>query len=111
MAAYLAWLAGYPAEHGGVLAATIAIAAATWLLLAMAVNVNEFSLNAFYRNRLVRCYLGASNAWRNPEPTTNFDVADDLPLHRLVEGAPMADGARPLFPLICTALNLSLIHI
>lgn len=106
MAAYLAWLAGYPAEHGGVLAATIAIAAATWLLLAMAVNVNEFSLNAFYRNRLVRCYLGASNAWRNPEPTTNFDVADDLPLHRLVEGAPMADGARPLFPLICTALNL-----
>ena len=79
---------------------------AVWLLFGWAVNVNEFSLNAFYRNRLVRCYLGASNAWRNPEPTTNFDVADDLPLHRLVEGAPMADGARPLFPLICTALNL-----
>lgn len=103
--AYLAWLAGYPSGHGLVLAAVVAIAAAIWLLLAMGLNVNEFSLNAFYRNRLVRCYLGASNGARNPEPTTNFDVADDLPLEALARHAPL-DGSRPLFPLICTALNL-----
>ena len=29
------------------------------LLVAARMDINEFSLNAFYRNRLVRCYLGA----------------------------------------------------
>jgi hypothetical protein len=63
----------------------------------------------------VRCYLGASNEARNPEPITNFDVDDDLVLADLVEvercdgmHAPDArwPGTRPLFPLIGTALNL-----
>ena len=67
----------------------------TWLLLGWAVDVNEFSLNAFYRNRLVRCYLGASNDQRNPEPTTNFDLQDDLVLADLVD-VQRLDGTCPL---------------
>src|SRR5690606_2993900 len=83
----------------------VAAALALWLLFGWAVNVNEFSLNAFYRNRLVRCYLGASNRERNPEPTTNFDLQDDLLLADLVE-VQRHDGCRPLYPLVGTALNL-----
>ena len=33
---------------------------AALLVMAARVDINEFSLNAFYRNRLVRCYLGAT---------------------------------------------------
>ena len=33
---------------------------AALLIVALRVDINEFSLNAFYRNRLVRCYLGAT---------------------------------------------------
>lgn len=77
-----------------------------WILFGFAVNVNEFSMNAFYRNRLVRCYLGASNNLRKPEPITNFDPHDDLVLADVVEAERDDHGRRPLFPLIGTALNL-----
>ncbi len=102
---YLIWLDRNVTSHVGSLILVTLIALATWLLFGWAVNVNEFSLNAFYRNRLVRCYLGASNDARNPEPTTNFDVQDDLVLADLVE-VERLDGYRPLFPLVGTALNL-----
>ncbi|HEX7796089.1 MAG TPA: patatin-like phospholipase family protein, partial [Vicinamibacterales bacterium] len=46
-------------------------------------ELNVFGLNQFYRNRLVRCYLGATR-WvpglRTPHPFTAFDGGDDLPL-------------------------------
>ena len=63
------------------LAALTAGALAT-ALLAWRVDINEFSLNAFYRNRLVRCYLGATRdeAARNPQNFTGFDDKDDTPL-------------------------------
>ena len=103
--AHLAALGQLVQAHPRALALLVAAAAGVWLLLAWAVDVNEFSLNAFYRNRLVRCYLGASNEERNPEPTTNFDLQDDLVLADLVE-VQRLDGARPLYPLVGTALNL-----
>ena len=103
--AYFAWLDANIAAHPHSLSLLIALALATWLLFGWAVDVNEFSFNAFYRNRLVRCYLGASNETRNPEPITNFDVHDDLVLADLVE-VERCDGTRPLFPLLGTALNL-----
>ncbi|MEI7036419.1 hypothetical protein [Fulvimonas yonginensis] len=81
-------------------------ALAVWALFGIAIDVNEFSMNAFYRNRLVRCYLGASNDRRKPEPTTNFDPDDDMLLARVAEGPRDRDGARPLYPLICATLNL-----
>jgi Patatin-like phospholipase len=41
-------------------------------------SVNRFSLNAMYRNRLIRAYLGASRADRNPDPLTGFDPSDNV---------------------------------
>jgi hypothetical protein len=49
-------------------------------LLAWRVDINRFSMNLLYRNRLVRCYLGASNEQRKAQKFTGFDPNDDLPL-------------------------------
>jgi hypothetical protein len=90
----------------------------------MTIDVNEFSMNAFYRNRLVRCYLGASRK-RAAEPTTDFDPDDDIALAVVARDAkevadaenaraagkaepPLAPRKpRPLYPLVGTALNLA----
>ena len=51
------------------------------LVMAARVDINEFSLNAFYRSRLVRCYLGATRfrpGERQPQNFTGFDEGDDL---------------------------------
>ena len=102
---YLGHLAQNADAQIGVVAVVALIAVGIWLLFGLAVNVNEFSMNAFYRNRLVRCYLGASNTQRQPEPITNFDPHDDIVLADVVE-VERDDGCRPLYPLIGTALNL-----
>jgi hypothetical protein len=77
-----------------VLAACVALLA----LMAARVDINLFSLNAFYRNRLVRCYLGATRV-RKPQNFTGFDGDDDIPLAKL------ATGPGPLHIVNC-ALNL-----
>jgi len=41
------------------------------------VDINEFSMHLLYRNRLVRCYLGASNKDRNAQRFSGFDPNDD----------------------------------
>lgn len=57
------------------------------VILALRVDVNEFSLHAFYRNRLVRCYLGASRGKdRQFDPITGFDPKDDVHLSKLRPG-------------------------
>jgi hypothetical protein len=66
--AYLAHLHETVRMYPRALLALVSAALGTWGLFGWAVNVNEFSLNAFYRNRLVRCYLGASIP--NPPPTS-----------------------------------------
>ena len=71
------------------------------LLLSWRVDVNDFSLHHFYRNRLVRCYLGASNATRNPHPFTGFDEEDDMRL------ADFAGGYPGPYPLLNAALNIT----
>jgi hypothetical protein len=71
------------------------------VLLSWRIDINEFSLNAFYRNRLARCYLGATRFWdkekyppntdkynlqyaeRKPNEFTGFDNDDDLKLSSL----------------------------
>lgn len=57
----------------------LAAATVACLLTARAVNVNKFSMHAMYRNRLVRCYLGASRekTERKRHPFTGFDQDDD----------------------------------
>jgi hypothetical protein len=71
------------------------------LLLSWRVDVNDFSMHHFYRNRLVRCYLGASNPQREPQPFTGFDPNDDLPLESLTGNYPGP------YPLINSALNIT----
>ena len=69
--------------------------------LSRRVGVNDFSMNAFYKNRLVRCYLGATNADRNAHPFTGFDPHDDnIRLQQLQA------GYQGPYPIINTALNL-----
>ena len=63
------------------------------------VDINLFSMHQFYRNRLTRCYLGASNRERRPNRFTDFDFADDVRLSDLA-------GQRPIHLVNC-ALNLT----
>lgn len=79
----------------GVFIGLMALAA----LLAWRVDINMFSMHQFYRNRLTRCYLGASNPQRKPDPFTDFDLRDDLGLADLA-------SQRPIHLLNC-ALNLT----
>jgi hypothetical protein len=65
-------------------ASSLALAAA----LAWRIDVNLFSIYHFYRQRLVRCYLGASRCKeRSPHPFTGFDPRDDLRLAELCSAA------------------------
>ncbi len=81
-----------------------AITLAFWLSFWF--DVNEFSLNNFYRGRLVRCYLGAANKERRPNPFTGFDPKDD----RWALSEFKKDGHSPKyegpFPVFNATLNL-----
>jgi hypothetical protein len=69
------------------------------------VNINRFSLHALYRNRLTRCYLGASNDKRDPDPFSGFDFEDNLCVNKL--WPPKAAGdANCLFHVVNIALNV-----
>jgi Patatin-like phospholipase len=67
--------------------------------LSLRLDVNLFSLHNFYRNRLTRCYLGATNAKRKPNPFTGFDANDDIKMSELAQQKP--------YHIINTALNIS----
>ena len=75
------------------------------ILLGLRIDINEFSLNAFYRSRLVRCFLGATRRPqdRQPQSFTAFDDADDMPLSYLAPCGSTLAG--PLHIVNC-ALNL-----
>lgn len=89
------------------------LSAAVVLLLgiisSMRFELNVFGLNQFYRNRLVRCYLGATR-WapglRTPHPFTAFDGGDDLPLADLRYNGNDPTPYRGPFPIVNCALNL-----
>ncbi|MFK4443584.1 hypothetical protein ABH944_003962 [Caballeronia udeis] len=83
-------------------------------LLAWRVDVNLFSLNNFYRNRLTRCYLGAPRVAlgeRKPHPFTGFDMADDIPLDQLAArvkpAGPNGTFAQRPYHLLNTTLNIT----
>lgn len=84
---------------------TAAVCLGVGAFMSARVDINLFSLYHFYRNRLVRCYLGASRTpdidpkhARHPHPFTGFDAKDDLNITQLA-------GQRP-YHLINTALNM-----
>lgn len=103
----------------------IAISAVIALLFGWRVDINEFSMQSFYRNRLSRCYLGATVTHRRADPFTGFDdrqkldvdnpraaslptfVADLLP-DRFNHGRNKVEGGYDgPFPIFCATLNLT----
>jgi hypothetical protein len=79
------------------------------LLLALAflgrrIQVNRFSLNGLYRNRLARAFLGGARLKRDPDPFTGFDAGDNVRMHKLAANA--GRGAI-LYPVINVALNVT----
>jgi hypothetical protein len=87
-------------------------------------DINDFSMQSFYRNRLSRCYLGASIWQRKPNPFTGFDmrsriemtnprarnspplVSDLVPDNFNQLGLPEGEYGGP-FPIFCATLNLT----
>lgn len=71
------------------------------------VDINEFSIHYLYRNRLVRCYLGATVKKRNAQPFTGFSERDNFPLGELIipAGSNEPKDGRPL-PILNTSLNV-----
>jgi hypothetical protein len=91
---------------------------AVFLLFGWRVDINEFSMHAFYRNRLSRCYLGATNVHRRPNPLTGLDEWDTkgLNLSRFSrtrppkprkEEEPQEGPYEGPFPIFCATLNLT----
>lgn len=79
--------------------AAFVVLLASVVLLGLRVDVNTFSLHNMYKNRLIRCYLGASNRARCPGRFTGFDDDDDLPLAALARQRP--------FHLVNAAINIT----
>ncbi len=116
-----------------------AVAAILYALARNLIDVNLFSLNAMYANRLTRCYLGASRAmstwpsrWRlprdlradagapavsnsnvsirEPNPVTGFDpVGDDIEFSRLRIGDPDPGKREYLGPHLLINTTLNLV--
>lgn len=98
---------GYPSSLGDLtpwsfLLVPLALAAVAYVM-GRIVNVNRFSLNGFYRNRLVRAYLGASRANRNADPFTGFSLEDNVRLATLQQSV---QTRAKLLPIVNTTLNL-----
>ena len=85
----------------------VAIAILTMLAVSVGfslrVDINEFSMHHLYKNRLVRCYLGASNPRRRANPFTGFDFSDDV---HLADLAPSGTSYQGPYPILNAALNL-----
>jgi hypothetical protein len=121
---WLRWLEPVGRDYWCVLTSG-AIPAAWWvfgicafaaLLMPLAININEFSMHHFYKNRIVRCYLGASRGEkRRPSGLTGFDPCDDFPLSSLLADPDAVDkdrcrSSKPYwgpYPIINGTVNLS----
>lgn len=98
---------GPPAEdgHPGTVPLVFVILTGLALVLSWRVDINQFSMHLFYRDRLIRAFLGASNRDRRAQPFTGFDPADDVPLAKLspLDREDPFDGP---YPIVNIALNL-----
>lgn len=96
LCALLSRVVGWAAPPAAWLAPACAALIVLALLLSWRVDLNEFSMQMLYRNRLVRCYIGASHQPRNPQPLTGFDPDDDIPLSSFCPGESYS-GPLPIF--------------
>jgi hypothetical protein len=92
--------------------AVVAVLALWVVALGYVFNVNRFSLNGFYQNRLGRTFLGAARCGkRSPDPLTGFDARDNIRMHSLWprpdETVPPEQERKSLFPILNLALNVS----
>lgn len=83
------------------------------------VDINDFSMHAFYRDRIARCYAGATFPHRRPDRFTGFarsdsaiQVVDLLPeAFHADEVAGRCTGSRSdyagPFPIFCSTVNLT----
>ena len=111
---YWAFMDPRPNWPGVVIAVLLLL---SWFIAAR-VDVNEFSMHHFYKNRLVRAYLGASRLRvdRRPNAFTGLDMQDDIKLWRFRHqdpSSPMdvwtncrASYCGP-YPIINTTLNMT----
>jgi hypothetical protein len=83
-------------------------------VLSWRVDINEFSMHLLYRNRVVRCYLGASHQGekleRNPNPFTGFDPDDDILLAQFAQQAHPKPGQGKYvgpYPILNATLNVT----
>lgn len=80
-------------------------------ILSWRVDVNDFSMHHFYRNRLVRCYLGAArNRDRKPQDFTGFDPDDEIALASLIQSKsadPKSRSYPGLYPILNGTLNVT----
>ena len=74
------FLEGIRPEHGLLLA--LACLAFSWTM-AKFIDINKFSLQAMYRSRLIRAYLGASNGKPEINRFIGFDRTDNFYLKNL----------------------------
>ncbi|MCE6991864.1 patatin-like phospholipase family protein [Dyadobacter sp. CY323] len=92
---------------GGILNMTVV--GALTLLLSWRAGVNEFTLHHFYRNRLIRAYLGATRRRTDRIKTANnftgFDNNDDIKMQDLS----VDNNYYGPYPLINTALNATIV--
>lgn len=103
------WAESQPWAKGCPLLALLATAAALSVLalvFGFQFDVNEFSLNHFYRNRLVRCYMGAARYPRSPDNFTGLDFSDDFDIDQI---KPWGGYDGP-FHIVNTSLNLAKPH-
>ncbi len=63
--------------------AAISLLALVGLSLSRTLGMEKLSMHTFYRNRLIRAYLGAARYERRPNPVTGFDDRDNLPIYQL----------------------------
>jgi len=112
-------------DNNNLFFALIAAVFFVFVIFSWRVDVNEFSLHGFYRNRLARCYLGATNPGRSPDPFTGFDEHTEATMQsgmRLSELRPKRFGGKGFlqgetpedrlpydgpFPIFCSTLNLT----
>jgi hypothetical protein len=96
-------IADYKIEMPVALELLLAAVVMVWYL-PRRIDINEFSMHHFYKNRLVRCYLGATRgSARRPSRFTGFDPGDDIPIEELVPGS----GYFGPFPIVNACINLN----
>lgn len=102
----------------GTLCLVLASSVFVFIAYGRRIDVNDFSMHSFYRDRIARCYAGASKIDRKPNRFTGFASSDrDLPVSALLPnswkplngmvGAGVNGSYDGPFPIICTSINLT----